>query len=92
MKLYKEIIEEKLNDLTQWSLSEGMLSRIFVFSDFNEAFDFMKKVAKIAEELNHHPNWHNVYNQVTINLWTHDVDSITQIDFDMASKIDEVLI
>ncbi len=66
----------------------GTASREFVFADFTQAFAFMTRVAAIAEQSNHHPEWRNVYNRVSITLTTHDADGLTQKDVDMARAID----
>ena len=62
-----------------------------VFKDFVAAFEFMSKVALLAEAARHHPEWSNVYNRVEIDLTTHDAGGITEQDFDLAAKIDRVL-
>jgi 4a-hydroxytetrahydrobiopterin dehydratase len=67
-----------------------VIQRKFVFDDFIEAFSFMTSVAIIAEKQNHHPNWENVYNQVIVNLSTHDADGITEKDFKLAQKMDQL--
>ncbi len=79
---------------TEESIGEGKtaLMRTFEFSDFKEAWRFMNDVAEIAEEHQHHPNWTNVYNRVTILLSTHDAgDTVTDKDRKMAEAIDAVL-
>jgi 4a-hydroxytetrahydrobiopterin dehydratase len=58
--------------MSQWSEEDNFLVQEFTFADFQEAFAFMTRVAFIAESLDHHPNWENVYNRVTIRLQTHD--------------------
>lgn len=90
-KLSNEVIEQKLSELTDWTISEDKLYRDFVFPSFIDAFGFMTKVALLAETMNHHPEWHNVYNRVTIYLTTHDVDGISELDFKLASCIDRLL-
>jgi 4a-hydroxytetrahydrobiopterin dehydratase len=62
-----------------------------VFADFVAAFDFMSKVAVLAETAGHHPEWSNVYNRVEIDLTTHDAGGITMKDFDLAEQINRVL-
>ena len=75
-----------------WKEAENKLSRTFTFTDFVEAFGFMSRVAIIAEKMNHHPNWSNVYNKVIIELNTHDAgDVVTEKDRKLASAIDELL-
>ncbi len=75
-----------------WEEKDNKLKRSFEFDDFKAAFAFMTKVAMLAEQLNHHPWWSNVYNQVTIELSTHDAgDIVTQKDRELANKIDQLL-
>jgi 4a-hydroxytetrahydrobiopterin dehydratase len=74
-----------------WTEENNKLKRTFKFKDFQEAFAFMARVAFLAEKLDHHPNWSNVYNTVTIELTTHDKGNvITQKDRDLAKAIDEI--
>ena len=74
-------------DLPGWSLLEGKLHRAFRFADFSEAFGFMSRVALAAEALDHHPEWSNVWNRVTINLTTHDVGGLSSLDVELAHRI-----
>ena len=75
-----------------WKEENNTLSRSFEFSDFKEAFGFMAKVALLAEKMNHHPNWSNVYNKVVISLNTHDAgDVVTDKDRKLAEQIDKLL-
>lgn len=68
------------------------LIRSFVFGDFSEAFSFMTRVALIAEKMNHHPDWSNVYNKVTIRLSTHDAgNTVTEKDRILAAAIDKLV-
>ncbi|HEU0065185.1 MAG TPA: 4a-hydroxytetrahydrobiopterin dehydratase [Flavisolibacter sp.] len=74
-----------------WTEKDNTLNRKFQFSDFKEAFAFMVKVALIAEKMDHHPKWTNVYNTVEIWLSTHDAgDVVTEKDRKLANKIDEL--
>lgn len=76
---------------TKWVETEAGLYRQFEFSDFKMAFAFMNRVADLAEHAEHHPTWKNTYNRVEIWLQTHDAgDAITQKDYDLASKIDQI--
>lgn len=95
-RLPPDRIEGKLKELNgssahAWSIEEGMLLREFVFADFKAAFAFMTKVACLAEEMDHHPNWENVYDRVTIRLYTHDLGGLSSLDFELAGRIQEVL-
>lgn len=75
-----------------WTEENNRLRRTFVFKDFQEAFSFMTRVAFLAEAQNHHPNWSNVYNQVTIELTTHDAGNIvTEKDRKLAQSIDQLI-
>jgi|TARA_Y100000589_G_scaffold212565_1_gene200382 4a-hydroxytetrahydrobiopterin dehydratase len=74
-----------------WIESDGFLSREFEFDNFQEAFAFMTRVAFLAEELNHHPNWKNVYNQVSIHLTTHDAGEVTHKDYELANAINKLV-
>lgn len=75
-----------------WKEENNTLQRSFKFKDFVDAWAFMSKVALIAEKMGHHPDWHNVYNQVDITLTTHDQgNKVTIKDRELANKIDELL-
>lgn len=75
-----------------WKEADNKLSRTIEFKDFVRAFGFMSQVAIIAEKMNHHPNWSNVYNKVTIELTTHDQgNAVTEKDRKLASAIDALL-
>jgi 4a-hydroxytetrahydrobiopterin dehydratase len=77
---------------TEWHEAENRLRREFVFNDFSEAFAFMTRVAMLAEQAEHHPNWSNVYNRVTIELCTHDAgNTVTEKDHRLARAIDSIL-
>ena len=74
-----------------WTVQNNYLYQEFTFKDFSEAFAFMTKVAAEAEKLSHHPLWTNTYNKVQIWLNTHDAgDIITDLDYDLAKRIDAV--
>ena len=75
-----------------WKEQENALIREFRFRDFSEAFAFMTRVAFLAEQMNHHPEWSNVYNRVTIRLSTHDAGNVvTDRDRQLASAIDKLI-
>ncbi len=75
-----------------WKEENNKLSRTFEFRDFSEAFGFMSRVALLAEKQNHHPEWSNVWNKVTIHLSTHDAGNIvTERDRKLALAIDKML-
>ncbi len=71
-----------------WNTIDGKLTREWTFKDFSEAFAFMTRVALLAEKSDHHPEWSNVYNKLTIQLWSHDKQAITDRDHAMAKAID----
>ena len=75
---------ERLNG---WRIEAGKLRRDFKFSGFVEAFGFMTRVAIVAEKMDHHPEWSNVYNRVSVDLTTHDVGGITELDFALAEQM-----
>lgn len=81
-------VTARLASLTGWTLEGGRLRRSFRFADFVEAFSFMARVALHAEKMDHHPEWSNVYAEVTIALHTHDVGGISERDFALAALID----
>ena len=81
-------IVEALAGLPAWSRQGPRIRREFVFSSFVEAFGFMSSVALLAERADHHPEWHNVYNRVVIELTTHDAQGLTPRDFSLAREID----
>jgi len=83
-------VRSELAKLKGWRLVRGKLRKTFKFQDFNEAFGFMTRVAMEAEKMNHHPEWFNVYNTVTIDLVTHDVGGISNHDFKLASVISSI--
>ena len=84
-------IQSIRNHLPEWEVSEMKIIRKFKFSNFIDAFAFMTKVAIIAEGMNHHPEWSNVYSQVNIELTTHDLGGITNLDLKLATKIDDLI-
>ncbi len=76
-----------------WKEEDNQLKRTFEFKNFVEAFGFMSSVALIAEKMEHHPNWSNVYNKVEINLCTHDAgNTVTEKDRALAKAIDEIVV
>ncbi|MDR6966412.1 4a-hydroxytetrahydrobiopterin dehydratase [Flavobacterium arsenatis] len=85
--------EKELSKINGWSFKKDGIEKEFEFEDFIEAFAFMTKVAILSEKENHHPEWSNVYNKVTIRLATHDdAGGLTDKDFKLAGKIESVLV
>jgi 4a-hydroxytetrahydrobiopterin dehydratase len=74
-----------------WETRDGALHREFRFADFRQAFAFMTAVAAIAERMNHHPDWCNSYDRVTIRLTSHDTGGITERDYALAAEISKLL-
>ena len=79
-----------LKQLRKWKSADGRdaIVKSFAFKDFNQAFAFMTRAALLAEMLDHHPEWFNVYNKVDVTLSTHDAGGVTQKDIDMATAMD----
>ena len=73
-----------------WIEESGYLTKEFLFQDFKEAFAFMIRVAFLAEELNHHPDWENSYNRLVVRLKTHDKQKVTDLDYELAKRIDQI--
>ena len=80
-------LNKKFEDIHGWIKTDDnreAFTKQYKFSDFKQAFSFMTSIAMKAEQINHHPEWENVYNQVTITLTTHDKGGITELDYEMA--------
>ena len=75
----------------KWSSDSGKLIKTFDFSNFKEALKLINQVGEVSERLNHHPKITNVYNKVSFELWTHDKNSITELDHELATEIDKLL-
>jgi len=86
-KLSEHEVAQGLSSLHGWSVSKGKLHREFQFKDFVQAFGFMCSVALIAESMNHHPEWSNVYNRVVIDLSTHDIGGLSNLDLEFAGRV-----
>jgi 4a-hydroxytetrahydrobiopterin dehydratase len=86
-KLSAAEADARLSTLPGWKRTKGTLHRTFTFTDFSEAFGFMSRVALAAEKLNHHPDWANAWNRVTVDLSTHDAGGITELDFRLAAEM-----
>jgi len=84
IRLSSEKISEELKNLPGWSIKDEKLHRDFEFESFNQAFGFMTRAAMEIEKMNHHPEWFNVYNRLTVDLMTHDAGGITQNDVELA--------
>ena len=91
MKLTEIEIQERLVKLTGWERMGEAILREFVFRDFVSAFGFMASAALIAEKLNHHPEWSNVNNRVSVKLSTHEAGGLSELDFDLAERLNRLV-
>lgn len=89
-RLGDEDIEKTLQATPGWQREGDKLARRFEFGTFVEAFGWMSSVALVAEKLDHHPEWKNVYNRVDVELTTHDSGGITALDFELARRMNEL--
>jgi 4a-hydroxytetrahydrobiopterin dehydratase len=91
-KLSGEARKSALARLNGWREAAGRdaITRKFVFKDFNEAFGFMARAALVAEKLDHHPEWSNVYKTVEVTLSTHDAGGLTELDIKLAETMDKL--
>lgn len=90
MKLNSDQIDQKLSDTEHWELKDGKISRSLEFNDFKEAMAFVTKVADEAEEMDHHPDILISYNKVDLELVTHSEGGLTDKDFTLAQKINQL--
>ena len=90
IKLSSDEITKELENLPGWNVIEGKLHRDFEFASFNEAFGFMTRAAMEIEKMNHHPEWFNVYNRISVDLMTYDVGGITQNDINLAKILNSL--
>jgi 4a-hydroxytetrahydrobiopterin dehydratase len=89
-KLSAAAADARLSALPGWTRRGKKLHRTFTFRDFSEAFGFMARVALAAEKLDHHPDWANVWNRVTVDLSTHDAGGLTELDFRLAAEMNRL--
>ena len=90
-KLPLEQIKKDLKDMPGWEVVDGKLQKEFHFDDFNQAFGFMTRAAMHIEKMNHHPEWFNVYNKLTVKLTTHDAGGITENDIKLAKILNSLV-
>ncbi|SMC76678.1 4a-hydroxytetrahydrobiopterin dehydratase [Rhizobium sp. RU36D] len=90
-RLTEQTIAERLAEVQDWQLTEDgkAITRSLSFGNFIEAFGFMTQCALVAEKMNHHPEWSNVYRRVDILLTTHDAGGLTELDFKLAAAMDK---
>ncbi len=91
MRLSQTDIDEELKSLQGWSVVNEKLHKEFQFDNFNQAFGFMTRSAMEIEKMNHHPEWFNVYNKITIELTTHDAGGITKNDVNLAKILNSLV-
>ncbi len=89
-KLSTDAIQAGLDELEGWTLLDEKLHREFRFQSFIAAFGFMTSAAIEAEKMDHHPEWSNVYNKVSVDLTTHNAGGITELDFQLAKKMNKL--
>ncbi len=89
-KLSEQQIAVELKKLAGWTVESGKLHRVFEFKDFSQAFGFMTRVALAAEKMDHHPDWSNTWNKVTVDLSTHSAGGLTANDFDLAARMQQI--
>jgi len=84
------IVDPKVavEELNGWTGGDDFITKVFKFKDFIEAFSFMTNIAMIAEKMDHHPEWYNVYNRVDITLRTHDSGGVTEKDISLAKAME----
>ncbi len=90
-KLSPDTIENELKSLDGWSVVNSKLHKDFQFDDFNQAFGFMARASMHIEKMNHHPEWFNVYNKLSVDLMTHDAGGITQNDVNLAKILNSLV-
>jgi len=86
-RLDQDALKVQLDTLPGWAIRDGKLYRQYEFDDFQQAFGFMTRCALLAEKMNHHPEWFNVYNRVEVSLTTHDAGGITLHDIELAGAM-----
>ncbi|MDX1481134.1 MAG: 4a-hydroxytetrahydrobiopterin dehydratase [Woeseiaceae bacterium] len=86
-RLDDDEVAQRIDQLDGWELADGKLHREFKFDDFARAFGFMASAAIEADKMDHHPEWSNVYNRVSVDLTTHSEDGITELDFELARRM-----
>jgi 4a-hydroxytetrahydrobiopterin dehydratase len=89
-KLPEAEVQARLPSLAGWSVVNGKLHREYKFGDFAEAFGWMAQVAMAAEKQDHHPEWFNVWNKVIVDLTTHDAGGISERDFTLAARMNQL--
>ena len=91
MRLSETEITKELKKLEGWAIKDDKLHKEFQFDSFNQAFGFMTRAAMEIEKMNHHPEWFNVYNRITVDLTTHDAGGITNNDINLARILNSLV-
>ena len=91
MRLSETEITEELKKIEGWAIKDNKLHKEFQFDSFNQAFGFMTRAAMEIEKMNHHPEWFNVYNRITVDLTTHDAGGITNNDVNLARVLNSLV-
>tara|TARA_B110000008_G_scaffold205961_1_gene204603 strand:+ start:1247 stop:1522 length:276 start_codon:yes stop_codon:yes gene_type:complete len=91
MRLSETEITEELKKIEGWNIIDNKLHKEFQFDSFNQAFGFMTRAAMEIEKMNHHPEWFNVYNRITVDLTTHDAGGITNNDINLARILNSLV-
>src|SRR5512134_2946943 len=90
VKLTDDELRAEMSKLPEWTLEGKKLHREYLFTDFVTAFGFMASAALVAQSMDHHPEWFNVWNKVRVDLTTHDAGGITSLDVKLAQTMDEL--
>ena len=91
MRLSETEITEELKKIEGWAIKDNKLHKEFQFDSFNQAFGFMTRAAMEIEKMNHHPEWFNVYNRITVDLTTHDAGGITNNDVNLSRILNSLV-
>lgn len=89
-RLEDQDIQRRVAELGDWKAEDNRLRKTFTFHDFVDAFGWMSRVALVAEKIDHHPDWKNVYKTVNVELWTHDAGGLTELDFQLARAMNRL--
>lgn len=85
-----DVASRLMEQLDGWSFEQGHLAKSYTFSDFGGALDFVNRIGAIAQEQGHHPDIYMTWGKVSVEIWTHKIDGLTESDFILAAKFDEV--
>ncbi len=81
--------DQEVKHLSGWTSGGDFITKVYRFKDFAEAFGFMSEIAIVAEAMNHHPEWYNVYNRVDVTLTTHEAGGVTEKDLELARRMEQ---